>query len=139
METKKRRKIQLIYDRSCPACRTYCERIRVNREIGELRLIDARESGNVLNEMSEAGLDINQGLIVKLGDEVYQGSDAVHVLALISSRSGVFGLINYYVFRSAILSKVLYPILKCIRTTILAVSGKQKLITREACGEHTSS
>jgi hypothetical protein len=39
-------------------------------------------------------LDIDQGMVLKMGDRLYYGSDAIHALALISSRSGIFNRLN---------------------------------------------
>ena len=74
--------ILLVYDWECPACDTYCRSVRVPRSIGRLRLVNARETTAAMEEITKAGLDIDQGMVVKTGGQLYYGSDAIHALAL---------------------------------------------------------
>jgi len=119
--------ILLVYDRECPACDTYCRLVRVPPSSGRLRLVNAREASAVMEEITKAGLDIDQGLVVKTGGRLYYGSDAIHVLALVGSRSGLFNKLNHYVFRSNTLSHVLYPALRACRNLLLKAMRKTKI------------
>lgn len=119
--------ILLVYDRECPACDTYCRYMRVSPSAGRLRLVDARQATGVMEEITEAGLDIDQGMVLKMGGQLYYGSDAIHVLALLSSRSGLFNKLNHYVFRSHTLSHILYPALRACRNLLLKVLRKTKI------------
>ena len=74
-----------------------------------------------------AGLDIDQGMVVKTGGRLYYGSAAIHTLALVGSRSGLFNTLNHYVFRSSTVSHVLYPGLRVCRNLLLKVMGKTKI------------
>jgi predicted DCC family thiol-disulfide oxidoreductase YuxK len=119
--------ILLVYDRECPACDTYCNLVRVPPSAGTLRIVDARESTPIMREISEAGLDIDQGMVVKTGGRLYYGADAIHVLALLGSRSDLFNLLTGAVFRSGTLSRVLYPVLRACRNLLLKVMGKTRI------------
>ncbi len=119
--------VLLIYDKECPACDNYCQVVRIRETVGKLRLIDARENSEVLEEITALGLDIDQGMVLKLDGQIYYGSDAIHALALISSRSGLLNRLNYYLFRSKRLSHVFYPILRFFRNVLLKVLGKTKI------------
>jgi len=55
---------------------------------------------------------------------VYHGSDAVHVLAGLSSRSSWFNRLNGRIFSSRAASTVLYPLLKLGRRLTLIARGK---------------
>ena len=79
----KREEILLVYDHECPACNAYCQVVRIRESVGELRIVDAREDSDVMNEITSQGLDIDQGMVLKMGNHLYYGSDAVHTLALI--------------------------------------------------------
>ncbi|MDH3693043.1 MAG: DUF393 domain-containing protein, partial [Gammaproteobacteria bacterium] len=96
--------ILLIYDKECPACDNYCQFVRIRDSVGTLKQIDATESSAVMDEITAMGLDIDQGMVLKMSDQLYYGADAIHVLALISSRSGFFNRLNYWMFRSKYLS-----------------------------------
>ena len=119
--------ILLVYDRECPACNAYCQVIQIRKSVGNLRIVDAREDSDELKEITSKGLDIDQGMVLKMGDQLYFGSDAIHALALIGSRSGVFNRLNYWIFKSKTVSKVLYPVLKFCRNILLKILGKSKI------------
>lgn len=119
--------ILLVYDKQCPACDKYCQRVDIEQSAGVLRLIDARQSSDVLTEITAQGLNIDQGMVVKAGGKLYYGADAIHALALISSRSGIFNRLNYWAFRSAIASRLFYPGLKICRNLLLKILGVTKI------------
>jgi len=122
-----RPEILLVYDKECPACDYYCQIVRIIESVGELKIVDARESSEVMDEITEHGFDIDQGMVLKVGEEIYYGSDAIHVLALISSRSGFFNRVNYWLFRSKRLSRILYPLLRFCRNLLLKILKKTKI------------
>jgi len=90
-------------------------------------LIDAREASPVMDEITAAGLDIDEGMVLKMNDQLYYGPDAIHALSLISSRSGIFNRLVYWVFKSKRVSHVLYPILKAGRAVLLKLMRKSKI------------
>ena len=90
-------------------------------------LVNARDQSDVLKEITEMGWDIDQGMVLKMGEELYYGSDAIHVLALISSRSGIFNRITYWAFKSKTISKWIYPILRFFRNMLLKILGRTKI------------
>jgi predicted DCC family thiol-disulfide oxidoreductase YuxK len=121
------REIVIIYDKECPVCDNYCQEVRIRESIGNLRIINARENTPELREITDKGLDIDQGIVLKVGDRLYYGSDAIHALALMSSRSGVFNRLNYWLFRSQRVSAVLYPVLRFFRNILLKILGKSRV------------
>jgi len=130
----KREEILLVYDRECPACNAYCQVIKIRESVGDLKIVDAREDSDVVKEITAQGLDIDQGMVLKMGDQLYYGSDAIHALALIGSQSGVFNRINYWIFKSKTLSSLLYPILKSCRNILLKTLRKSKINNLEIKG-----
>jgi predicted DCC family thiol-disulfide oxidoreductase YuxK len=100
--------ILLVYDKECPACDYY----------GKLAMIE---------EITAAGLDIDQGMVLKVGDKLYYGSDALHSLSLMSTRSGVFNRLSYVFFGSKRLSAMIYPVLRSCRNLLLKILGKAKI------------
>jgi len=122
-----RPEILLVYDKECPACNAYCQIIRIRETVGDLKIIDAREKSEVLDEITELGIDIDQGMVLKMGDQLYYGSDAIHALALISSRSGLLNRINYWIFKSKSVSSWLYPVLRLFRNLLLKILRKTKI------------
>lgn len=119
--------ILLVYDKECPLCNAYCQVVRIRETVGNLRIVDARESSTVMQEITDMGLDIDQGMVLKMEDQLYYGTDAIHALALISSRSGVFNRLNYWVFKSKQASRILYPVMREGRNLLLKILGKTKI------------
>jgi predicted DCC family thiol-disulfide oxidoreductase YuxK len=122
-----REEILLVYDGECPACNAYCQVVRIKDSVGDLRIVDARENSEVMDEITAQGLDIDQGMVLKMGEQFYYGSDAIHTLALISSRWGIFNRFNYWMFKSKNLANILYPALKFSRNLLLKILGKTKI------------
>ncbi|MFT5232689.1 MAG: putative DCC family thiol-disulfide oxidoreductase YuxK [Candidatus Krumholzibacteriia bacterium] len=119
--------IMLVFDSECPACNAYSQVVRIRESVGDFRIVDARENSEVMDEITAQGLDIDQGMILKMGDKLYCGSDAIHRLALISSRSGMFNRLNYWIFKSKTASLILYPILRFFRNLLLKLLSKTKI------------
>ncbi len=117
----------LVYDKECPACNFYCKLIRIRESVGNLVLVDAREPGSLMNEITAAELDIDQGMVLIVGDRMYYGADAIHALSIMSTRSGIFNRVTYWVFRSKVLSSILYPMLRVVRNLLLKILNKTKI------------
>jgi len=127
-----RPEILLVYDKECPVCNAYCQIVRIRETIGDLKIVDARDKSEVLDEITAQRLDIDQGMVLKMGGQLYYGSDAMHALALISSRSGLLNRLNYWIFKSKSISSWLYPILRSFRNLLLKVLGKTKINNLDA-------
>jgi predicted DCC family thiol-disulfide oxidoreductase YuxK len=121
------REILLVYDRECPVCDAYCRMVRIRESAGTLQLVNARDRGAILEEITARGLDIDQGMVLKVDDVLYYGPDAIHALALMSSRSGVFNRLTYRVFGSQAVSRVLYPVFRALRNLLLKALRKTKI------------
>ncbi len=121
------RQFYLIYDKQCPLCEHYSQMIRIRESVGDLILIDAREESEIMHEITQAGLDIDQGMVLKMDDNLYYGAEAIHMLSLISSRNGFFNRLNYWLFCSKYLSKIIYPIFRSLRNLLLKILSRKKI------------
>ena len=119
--------IWLVYDKQCPACDYYSRLARIKASVGNLVLVDARDGGRIMNEITTAGLDIDQGMVLKMGEKLYYGSEAIHMLSLLSTRSGIFNRLTFFLFGSKRISAVIYPILRACRNILLKVLRKSKI------------
>ncbi len=119
--------IFLVYDKECPACDFYCNLVRIRDSVGNLVLVDAREPNSLMEEITAAGLDIDQGMVLIVGDRMYYGVDAIHALSIMGTRSGVFNRVTYWCFKSKVVSRVLYPILRAGRNLLLKILRKTKI------------
>lgn len=119
--------IQLLYDRQCPLCELYCRNVDVSESAGRLVRIDAREPGEIMDEVTALGLDIDEGMVLKVDEQLYYGSEAIHELAKLSSRKGLFNRLASLTFRSPSVARMLYPVLKTIRNLLLKLLGRTRI------------
>jgi predicted DCC family thiol-disulfide oxidoreductase YuxK len=121
------REILLVYDEECPVCDAYCHVIRLRESAGELQLVNAREDTTVMKDVTRQGLDIDQGMVLKVDGVLYYGADAIHELSLMGSTSGAMNRINHWIFRSRNRSRLLYPVLRSARNLLLKALRKTKI------------
>ena len=126
VETK-REEILLVYDEDCPACNNYCQVVRIRDSVGDLKIVNARDDSAIMREITAQGHDIDEGMVLKMGEQFYYGSDAIHALALISSRSGIFNRLNFWMFKSRRVSRVLYPVLAGCRGLLLKLLRRSRI------------
>ena len=119
--------IILVYDRQCPVCDAYCRMVRIDGSVGTLRLVNARSAGEIMDEITAKGLDIDEGMVLKVGNTLHYGADAIHVLSLMSSRVGVFNRLTYRMFRSKRLSTALYPLFRFFRNLLLKLLRESRI------------
>ncbi len=119
--------IYLVYDKQCPACDYYCNLVRIRESVGALKLVDAREGDALLQRISAAGYDIDEGMVLIIGEQMYYGADAIHRLAMLGTKTGLFNRLAYWSFRSPKRSRLLYPILKAGRNLLLKVLGRTRI------------
>jgi hypothetical protein len=93
-------------------------------------LFDARKGGPQVEEARRAGLDLDEGMVLKLDGRLYHGAECIHMLALLSTPSSWFNRVNAAMFRSRTASRLLYPVLRAGRNTVLRMLGRSKLNPR---------
>jgi predicted DCC family thiol-disulfide oxidoreductase YuxK len=115
--------VWLVYDGECPVCTTYCKHARIRDAVGRLHLVDARQPGALMDEITAAGLDIDQGMVLKFEDVMYYGPEAMRMLTMLSTRSGAFNRLSYLLFGTSARSRIAYPIGKAFRNLVLKLMG----------------
>ena len=118
-----REDVWLVYDGECPVCRTYCKYARIRETVGRLRLVDARQPGPLMDEITAAGLDIDQGMVLKFRQVTYYGADAIHMLSLFGTRAGWFNRLCFVFFGTRWGARVFYPVGRAFRNLLLKVLG----------------
>ena len=119
--------IELVYDKECPVCDFYCKRIDVAQSAGKLLRINARDDSEIMEEITALGLDIDEGMVVRIGDELHYGADAIHALALLSSGNGLVNAMSKRIFASRRISRALYPLFKFTRNMLLKVLRRTRV------------
>lgn len=119
--------IALVYDGQCPVCTAYSCAVDVAPGSGSLRRIDARAAPGVVAELTEARLDLDEGMVVRFRGQYHHGADALHLMAVHGSRRGFANRVNHLVFRSRRRARLLYPLLRLGRNTLLRLLGRAKI------------
>ena len=118
--------VQIVYDGDCPFCRAYAGMVRL-QENYSVELINAREPHPLVDEATEKGLDLDEGMIVVLEDKFYHGDDAMTRMALMTTKSSLLRRLTKWTFTSPGRSRLLYPILRGGRNMSLKVLGHKKI------------
>ena len=115
--------IEIHYDGQCPFCQAYVRMLTLKRNVGRVDLIDMRAQDARFRALVDGGLDPNAGMVVRYGGRLYAGSDAVHLLSILSQRSGIFVAL----MRSGQRAALLYPVLRACRNGWLRLSGRRQI------------
>lgn len=119
----KPKNIRIYYDGACPFCNSYVKLLRIRTSFS-VELIDARKHPLVARQFAVEGMSLNTGMVVDIDSARYHGAAAIQFLALIGAPGNAFNWINYHLFRYEWLAKCLYPIMRCARSIILAVTRR---------------
>jgi predicted DCC family thiol-disulfide oxidoreductase YuxK len=122
----------IVYDGQCPFCSRYVRLVRLRETLGPVQLIDARKGGPQVDEVRQAGLDLDDGMVLKWDGRLYHGADCINMLALLSTPSSGFNRLNAAVFRSRTASRLLYPVLRAGRNAVLRMLGRGKIGARSS-------
>ena len=117
----------IVYDGDCPFCSAYVRLVRLRDAFGTVRLVNARTADPVLDEIRAAGLDLDSGMVLKLDQQLFSGDRCLHMLALMSTSSGIFNRLTKAVFTSPRLSRRLCPVLIAGRNATLSLLGRRKI------------
>jgi predicted DCC family thiol-disulfide oxidoreductase YuxK len=117
----------IVYDGECPFCSRYVKLLRLRESIGRVELVDARQGGPVVDAIRSAGLNLDEGMVLKMDGRLYHGADCIHRLALLSTPSGWFNSTSRAIFRSPTASRLLYPLLRAGRNAVLGVLGRKRM------------
>ena len=117
----------LVYDGDCPFCSNFARLLAFRENAGPIDLVDARDGGAEVNEVRRHGLNLDEGMVLKLSGRLYHGHDCIHALSLLSESKGVFNRFNAWVFRSEARSALLYPTMRAGRNLALRLLGRSKI------------
>jgi predicted DCC family thiol-disulfide oxidoreductase YuxK len=119
--------LALIYDGECPVCTAYSCSVGVDEGKG-LRRINARDADDELvRQAKEAGLDLDDGMVVVHHGKLYHGADALNIMARLAPDRGFGNRINKLLFGNAALARLSYPMLRAGRNGLLKLLGRKKI------------
>ena len=115
--------VRLVYDGECPLCSNYAQFLKLKQSVKELTLIDARQGGEVVEEVRSLPHDLNDGMVAIVDGRYYVGHEALNELALLAEGRGVFNRINRLAFNSPVAARLGYPWLRLGRWLLLKLKG----------------
>jgi predicted DCC family thiol-disulfide oxidoreductase YuxK len=116
--------ISIIYDGECPFCSAYLKILRLREAVGKVTLVDARQYPDLVNELTEQDLKIDQEMVVVYGGAIYSGGEAINVLALLTSPSGIVNRLVSGVMKKPDRARTFYPYLRGGRNLALKLLGR---------------
>jgi hypothetical protein len=98
----------------------FADYMAIRSNIGELHMLDARDSCHpVVQDVKHRDYDLDEGMVLIIGDRFYYGGEAIHVLTMLSKTKGLYAKLNKLFFSDRHLSNVVYPFFKLGRRITL--------------------
>jgi predicted DCC family thiol-disulfide oxidoreductase YuxK len=120
---------RVIYDGGCPVCRAYVRFTEFEKD-RPLTYVNARQHPDLVSQLSKQGIELDEGLVVAVDDELHHGADAMHVLAGLTPRRGIWNRIMAWPFATQRSSRILYPVFRAGRNLLL------RLLRRPPLNDH---
>lgn len=118
-----------VYDGECPICSLGASMYRLRQSVGALHTVDARTEPDhpVMREVNAAGLNLDEGMAIKFQGRLYQGTEALHLMAMLGADEGFLNRINNHLFKSERMARLCYPTLRAARNLALKIKGVGKI------------
>ena len=118
--------IYFVYDGECPICQMGARMYKLRQAVGTLHTVDARTEKDhpVMQEINAAGLNLDEGMVIKYEDTLYQGRDALVLMAELGADTGSLNRLNNLLFKCKTLATISYPLMKTARRIALCCKGK---------------
>ena len=116
---------RLIFDGQCPFCQAYVATLedQTQNAHGGLNKVDARCAPELVEQLADKNI-INAGIVLIKGEQLYQGAEALTLLAKEHAVKGGLNGLPHYLLRHRPLSILLYPVLRTLRKLFLHLSGR---------------
>ncbi|MDE1151164.1 MAG: DCC1-like thiol-disulfide oxidoreductase family protein [Micavibrio sp.] len=119
-------KMWIVYDGECPFCTRYVRWVRLKKNL-DVTLVNAREDSTLRKELTEAGYDLDNGMAVKYAGKIYYADEAMTLLSLMSTPSGIVNGLMAWTFGSRRRAKILYPAFATVRLMTVCLLGRGKI------------
>jgi predicted DCC family thiol-disulfide oxidoreductase YuxK len=117
----------LLYDGDCPLCSRFVAMTRLRETLPGFHLIDARDDPQLVALHRSEGREINDGMILAVGDAFHHGADALSGIAGITTSSSLFNRANAVLFRSAPVARAVYPSMRAGRNLLLRLLRREMI------------
>ncbi len=121
--------VYFVYDGECPLCSIEASHYRMKETFGELEIVDARTQKDhpVMQEIQDARIDLDEGMVFKYNGQLYQGDEALHIMAKLGANKGLLNVFKNSMFKSKRVARTCYPSMRAVRNITLKLLGKKKI------------
>ena len=121
--------LALILDRECPVCTADSCAVGVDEgQAAGVNRVNARDADHELvRQAKEAGLDLDDGMVVVHRGKLYHGADALNIMARLAPNRGIGNRLNKLLFGNPTIARLSYPALRAGRNTLLRLLGRKKI------------
>ena len=100
---------------------------RLGKAVGRPTLVNARERPDLVKALSESGVNLDEGMAVYYQGSLYVGSDAVHLLALLTTPVDLANRLAAAALGRPSFARAVYPLLRAGRNLLLRLKNKPQL------------
>lgn len=116
--------LTLLYDGQCPLCTFGANRLQKTIKNIPFTCIDARQDSTLRQEATRAGIDLDEGVAIRLNGKLYHRYDAIHLLAPHCAKPDIFTLLYKLFFTNATMTRLLFPLVRGARKVLLRLRGR---------------
>jgi predicted DCC family thiol-disulfide oxidoreductase YuxK len=120
-------RLSIIYDGECPFCANFVKLYAIRKKVTEVELIDARGQRGLVQELRAQGMDINEGMVVVWQGHCYFGAAGMHLLSVLGTEAGIFGVFNRLLFQNRRVAGLIYPALAAGRRITLSLLRRKPI------------
>ena len=101
--------------------------IRLGKAVGRPTLVNARERPELVKTLAESGVNLDEGMAVYHQGRLYVGSEAVNLLALLTTPVDFANRVAAAVLGRPRLARAIYPLLRAGRNLLLTFKNRPQL------------
>lgn len=120
----KSNKITIIYDGGCPFCSDFVALSNLRTQGYEVNLLNARDSHNKKVQELSIIYDLDDGMLVLIGDDVLFGADAAHFLSQSSGGKTIRGGVYKKLLSNQATLPIVYKVMVFLRKTFFKLTGR---------------
>tara|TARA_B100001758_G_C18236165_1_gene518031 strand:+ start:373 stop:699 length:327 start_codon:yes stop_codon:yes gene_type:complete len=87
----------------------------MKENFSDIKILNARDNMELVKELKMLNYNIDDGMILKIDDKIYFGDEVINFLAKNGKNKNFVSSLTNILFKSYLISKILYPIFKYFR------------------------
>ena len=120
--------VAIIYDGDCPICSNIMIYSDLKDRFRSVELLNARFYKDLTCNLNKKyNLNLNDGMIVVVEDNLFFGGEALHFIGLNSTKKTFVGKIISLIYRWKFISNTMYPLFRFLRLLLLKILRRQNL------------